>query len=247
MCKDAGPFIVLFCLFLTRWSLTGFHGDFWVFAQHPPHQQSPPRNRLSGGNSRLSAFDNSRFYGTKIYSAMKSGFMPFSSTMQNLLFKWKHTEEESKGRASCMPHFCLFLFFFSFFSFTHLCFFFSFSFLWGWACCWGPGSEQSFWHVLKGCSTLMMRSSFLPNSGAKGRDKKRNFHQPPPEFIPWGTLLSLPVSFRSLATPSGQFKITPPPQTHTYTLPSFCKKETHFKVLLPNLDRILKPQTLKNR
>lgn len=144
-----------------------------------------------------------------------------------------------------MPHFCLFLFFFSFFSFTHLCFFFSFSFLWGWACCWGPGSEQSFWHVLKGCSTLMMRSSFLPNSGAKGRDKKRNFHQPPPEFIPWGTLLSLPVSFRSLATPSGQFKITPPPpNTHIHT-PFILQKRNTLQGFTPESGQNFKTANLE--
>lgn len=180
-----------FYLFLVWWSF---------LAAFPPWPSARPTRNTARTRSPASwcrsfyapAPDTFRLFQTKAY------FMPHSLALEVLFFKSRNckatllawSQKEGVGYA------CGLLSFLFFFSFTVG--------MW----CHGPAPNTVPGTCLWFCWALMMRSSLPVNFGAKGRDKKENLINHPQNLFPKPiSIPASPASLRSLATPSGQFKI----------------------------------------
>lgn len=128
--KMLGPLDFSFVYFLLEDPSLDSTGTFESFSttfslSTEPIMKTPYLSGFSG-NSILSAFDDSEFYGTN-YTTSKSSFMLPGLTLQNLLFKSRHTEDQLH------PGFFFFCFSFPLLPFPVLSFlffsFFLFSFL----------------------------------------------------------------------------------------------------------------------
>lgn len=123
-CEDAGPFRFLFCLFLARRSLTGFHRDFWVFLHYifpinRTHHENPLPQRLQWEFNSLCLW----WFGI-LWDKLHNLKVKFYATRLNL------AESAFQVKAHGGPAASRIFFFLFFFSFTPLsCAFFSFLFL----------------------------------------------------------------------------------------------------------------------